>query len=744
MKDLFVKALYLPVFAAQKPDLKSDEEWEFKHQQTLERPFGSHSLILPHKTEVLVIENRGRNRDKDGKGRDKAKVSQDRDTRILSAIIVNDDKKSQRVAIVTCEDLLVICDENLVNLVCDETSWVIDTGASLYVTSRKNFFTSYTPGDFEVLKMGNDGLVSVIGKLVMRDSVTPSNATLNNYAHCLPRKQRRVSFRSRPLNRRSELLELVHLYVCGPIKFQASVEREIGKKLKCIRTDNGGEYTGLYDLVQKKLVRSRDFVFIEDQTIDDIDKTEKVDIGDFDTPMDDVVNDQQQAPIAPPAVPLRRSSRDRRSSVRAIESEHKDQWVEAMKDKLQSLHENHTFELIGRQGLYSEKGVDFEEIFSPVVKKSSIRTILSLVACYDLEVEQMDVKLLFFMVQMDVKTTFLHGDLEEELYMEQPEGFVAQGKEDSVCRLKRACMRFSGDDFIILLLYVDDMLIVGQNASRIEKLKQELSKSFAMKDLGPAKQILGIRLTRDRKAKKLWLSQERYIEKVLQRFSIDKAKAMNTPFATHFRLSVKHSPSRKKEKEEMQKIPYSSAVGSLMYTMIMRYLRGTSNMKLCFDNDKPVLVGYTDSDMAGDIDSRRSTSGYLITYVGGAVARQSRLQKCVALSTTESEFIAATEACKKMLWMKKFVNELGFTQEKYFLYCDSQSAIHLGKNSNFHARSKHIDVRYHWIRDVFEAKLLELQKIHTNDNGADMLTKALPRGKFETCCLTSGMEAFPT
>ncbi|GMI93104.1 hypothetical protein HRI_002979700 [Hibiscus trionum] len=125
--------------------------------------------------------------------------------------------------------------------------------------------------------------------------------------------------------------------------------------------------------------------------------------------------------------------------------------------------------------------------------------------------------------------------------------------------------------------------------------------------------------------------------------------------------------------------------------------------------------------MDGDIDSRRSTSGYLITYAWGAVAWQSRLQKCVALSTTESEFIAATEVCKKMLWMKKFVQELDFTQE----------------------RSKHIDVRYHWIRDVLEAKLLELEKIHTDDNGADMLTKALPRVKFEACCLTSGMKAFP-
>ncbi|GAV91753.1 hypothetical protein CFOL_v3_35141, partial [Cephalotus follicularis] len=110
---------------------------------------------------------------------------------------------------------------------------------------------------------------------------------------------------------------------------------------------------------------------------------------------------------------------------------------------------------------------------------------------------------------------------------------------------------------------------------------------------------------------------------------------------------------------------------------ILRYLRGTSSLKLSFGSEKPILVGYTDSDMAGDVDSRKSTSGYLITFSGGAVAWQSRLQKCIALSTTEAEFIAATEACKELLWMKRFVQELGFTQERYELFCDNQSAIHL-------------------------------------------------------------------
>ncbi|KAL5850362.1 hypothetical protein ACOSQ4_008375 [Xanthoceras sorbifolium] len=251
---------------------------------------------------------------------------------------------------------------------------------------------------------------------------------------------------------------------------------------------------------------------------------------------------------------------------------------------------------------------------------------------------------------------------------------------------------------------------------------------------------------------------------------MDKAKEISCPLANHFRLSSKQCPSTDKEKEETDGIPYASAVGSLMYAMvctrpdiahavgvvsrflsnpgkehwtavkwIFRYLRGTSKMCLRFGETNHVLVGYTDADMAGDVDSRKSTSGYLITFAGGAVSWQSKLQKCVALSTTEAEFIAATEACKELLWMKKFLNELGVQQDRYQLFCDSQSAIHLGKNSSFHSRSKHIDVRYHWIRDVLEKKQLQLEKIHTEENGSDMLTKILPRQFFEFCRLAAGM-----
>jgi len=294
-----------------------------------------------------------------------------------------------------------------------------------------------------------------------------------------------------------------------------------------------------------------------------------------------------------------------------------------MQDEMKSLHEDETFELVklpkGKKALKNKwvfrikqeehssqprfkarlvvkgfnqrKGIDFDEIFSPVVKMTSIQTVLGMAASFNLEIEQ-----------MDVKTAFLHGDLEEEIYMEQPEGFIEKGKENYVCKLKKSlyglkqasrqwykkfesvmgeqdykkttsdhCVfvkKFSDDDYIILLLYVDDMLIVGQNSVRINSLKKQLSKSFAMKDLGPAKQILGMKITRNRRTKKLWLSQEKYVEKVLQRFRMENAKAVSCPLTNHFKLSSKQCPSTDGEKEEMEKIPYASAVENLMNVMV--------------------------------------------------------------------------------------------------------------------------------------------------------------------------------
>jgi hypothetical protein len=503
----------------------------------------------------------------------------------------------------------------------------------------------------------------------------------------------------------------------------------------------------------------------------------------------------------------------------------KEKWINAMHDEMNSLKKNDTYDLVelpnGKhvlknkwifklkngdensmkykarlvvKGFNQKKGIDFDEIFSPVVKLSSIRIALGLVANMNLELEQ-----------LDVKTAFLHGDLNEEIYMEQPEGFEENGKEHLVCKLKKSlyglkqaprqwykkfdtfmlnqnfertnadhCVyvrNFDKNNFIILLLYVDDMLVIGQDSKLINKLKLELSNSFDMKDLGPARNILGMQIIRDRKCGKLWLSQEKYIERVLLRFNMQNAKPVNTPLATHFKLSKRHCPTTTQEKEEMSLIPYSSAIGSLMYAMvstrldiahavgvvsrylsnpgkphwdavkwILRYLRGTSTLCLCFGNSKPILEGFADADMAGDLDDRRSTSDFLFTFAGGAISWQSKLQKCVALYTTEAEYIAATEAGKEMVWLKRFLLELGLNQLNYVIFCDSQSAMDLSKNSMYHSRTKHIDVRYHWLRLAIEEQMLQLKKIHTNDNAADMLTKAVPPDKLEVCTKLAGMD----
>ncbi|GKB83650.1 putative RNA-directed DNA polymerase [Tanacetum coccineum] len=538
------------------------------------------------------------------------------------------------------------------------------------------------------------------------------------------------------------------------------------KTKPCVFLGYGQDEFGyrLYDPVQKRLVRSRDVVFEEDLTLKDVEKAERETIPQhnddlidldpvppkhFDTQFgDNIHNDEEQGaddvdaqeqpnldedvhpelpvPDMPPFLLFRRSTIEYHPSTcyfaheyvlltdggepecyaEAMKDEHKKEWFEAMEDEMNSLHENNTFELVklpkGKRALKKNgKEVLILMRFSPVVNMGSIRVVLGLAASLDLEVEQ-----------MDVKTDFLHGDLDKEIYMEQHEGFQVKGKEG---------YKFGDDDFIILLLYVDDMLIVGKKFGRIAQLKRDLSK-----------------------------------------FNMDKAKVVSSPLTTNFKLTDKDCPSFKMNIEKMDRVPYASVVGSLMYAMvcirpdlahvvgvvsrflsnpgkkhwevvkwIFRYLRGTSKLGITFGNGKPMLVGFTDSDMAGNKDNMKSTSGYLITFAGGAVSWQSRLQKCVALSTTEAEYMAATEACKELLWLKRFLQELGFKQQRYAVLCDNQSAIHLAKNSMFHKRTKHIDIRYHWIRDAIEDGMFELNKVHTDDNASDMLTKAVAREKLK-------------
>ncbi|GKV37119.1 hypothetical protein SLEP1_g45181 [Rubroshorea leprosula] len=224
-----------------------------------------------------------------------------------------------------------------------------------------------------------------------------------------------------------------------------------------------------------------------------------------------------------------------------------------------------------------------------------------------------------------------------------------------------------------------------------------------MKELGAAKKILRMEIHRDHKGGKLFLSQKKYIEKVLERFGLHEVKAMTTHLGAHFKLSSNLSPETEEEKKYIACVPYASAVGSLMYAMeamkwILRYLRGMVDVGLVYDwsvDPSENVVEFIDSDFAGDLDKRRSTTGYVFTLSGCAISWKATLQSTIALSTTKAEYMAITKA----------------------------SAIHLRKNTMYHERTKHIQVRYHFVQEVVSNGDVLVEKISTDENPVDMMTK---------------------
>uniref|UniRef100_A0A2N9HFB8 CCHC-type domain-containing protein n=1 Tax=Fagus sylvatica TaxID=28930 RepID=A0A2N9HFB8_FAGSY len=277
--------------------------------------------------------------------------------------------------------------------------------------------------------------------------------------------------------------------------------------------------------------------------------------------------------------------------------------------------------------------------------------------------------------QLDVKTTFLYRNLEEEIFMVQPEGFKKLGTKNLVCRLKKS-------------LY---------------GLKQ---------------------------SPRQW-----YKRKVLENFSMLDAKPVSTPLANHFKLSNNQCPKNAEEIEDMTRVPYASAVGCLTYNGLHQ-----AGFDSCSIAEHGILfsrqpgtnsvIGYVDADYAGDVDDRRSTTGYLFTLSGGPICWKSTLQSLVAMSTTEAEYMVVAEAAKEALWLKGLVKELGLNQSGVQMYCDSQSAIYLAKNQVYHASTKHIDVRFHKIRELIVTGDIVLEKVHTSENAADMLTKPVTKAKF--------------
>src|SRR3954454_11984294 len=418
----------------------------------------------------------------------------------------------------------------------------------------------------------------------------------------------------------------------------------------------------------------------------------------------------------------------------------------------------------------------------------SVRILLAIAAYFDYETWQ-----------MDVKTAFLNGKLTEDVYMTQPEGSVDPANADKVCKLQRSIyglkqasrswnLRFdevvtglgfikngrescvykkeSGSSIAFLVLYVDDILLIGNDVKFLNTIKDSLKNNFSMKDLGEAAYILGIKIYRDRSRRLIGLSQGTYLEKVLKRFKMEDSKKGMLPVTPGTHLSKNHCPMTNDEFEFMSKVPYASAIGSIMYAMIctrpdvsyalsstsrfqsdpgkehwkavkmiLKYLRRTKDMFLVYGGDKELVVkGYTDASFNTDPDDFKSQSGYVFTLNGGALSWKSSKQDTVADSTTEEEYIAAGNAAKEGVWMKEFITELGVVpsvQKPMEIYCDNNGAIAQAKEPRSHQKNKHVQRKYHLIRQFVNDGNIKMCKIHTDLNVADPLTKPMMRAKHE-------------
>ena len=461
----------------------------------------------------------------------------------------------------------------------------------------------------------------------------------------------------------------------------------------------------------------------------------------------------------------------------------KNKWVFRIKKDAAGKIERYKARLVAK-GFTQVFGVDYYDTWAPVAKLGSIRFLLATAAQHGWPIDM-----------FDFHSAFLNGELDsdEEVFMEQPQGYEELDKKRYVCKLLKSlyglkqagrkwydalCKALADIGFnrseadpavfyarkdnniTILACHVDDCTITGSSQVLIQNYKDKLKEKYSLTDLGPANWLLEIKITRNLEARTISLSQSSYIDSILTRFNFTDLKPFATPMDPSIRFSKDQCPQTIEETVEMSKIPYREAVGSLNYCAVatrpdiafsvsllaqfmdnpgkthweavkrvFRYLLGTKNWELTYGTTDDGLKGYTDADGSSQ-EHRHAISGYVFLVNGGAISWSSKKQELVTLSTAESEYVAATYASKEALWLRRLIGELFKpVTEPTTLYSDSQSAIALTKDGSYHARTKHIDIRYHFIRFIVQDGTINLIYCPTEDMTADMLTKALPNSK---------------
>jgi transposase InsO family protein len=494
------------------------------------------------------------------------------------------------------------------------------------------------------------------------------------------------------------------------------------------------------------------------------------------------------------------------------------QWAEAMLEEIKSLLEKDTWSILPlppgakkipcrwvftlkhapdgtiirykarlvAQGFRQVPGIDYFDTYAPVSGASTIRVILSHAAAKDLEIRQ-----------LDVKTAFLNGRLDEEIWITPPEG-LGNIPAGQACLLHRALyglkqspkvwydrlaadlgavgftpavadrglfVRHGKSETVYILIYVDDLLIIGPNDGTQQTVDFLLS-TYDCHDMGNVGSYLGLQIIRDRARRSIFINQQPNARDLVARYNMRECKSRSTPLPHDAKLTKGGSEPL----EDSTK--FARLVGELSYLavytrpdlsksvnslakylscptiahwhaalLIVRYLAGTTDLGILYQHSETPLHGYCDSDHAADVDTRRSTTAYTFILHGGVVSWGSLTQKTVAASTVEAEFMAISAAVKEALWMQKLLRCLGQEVMPLQIYSDSQGAIALAKGEAISARSKHIAVHYFFSRDRISRGEISLSYIKTGEMVADVLTKALTTDMHEACIKSMGMRS---
>ena len=430
------------------------------------------------------------------------------------------------------------------------------------------------------------------------------------------------------------------------------------------------------------------------------------------------------------------------------------------------------------KGFSQVPGQDYTETFAPVAKMNSFKLLLALAASLKLEIDH-----------LDVKTAFLQGELEEEIFMKQPPMFEESEEEDKVCQLLKPIYGLKqssrcwnkkfhttatklgfqrtrsdycvyvmrrGKELAILLIWVDDILLASNSPSLKQEIKNHLKQDLEINDLGKLRYFLGMEINDVDGG--ILLNQKRYATELLAAAGMSDCKPVSTPMETGASY-VK----RKESEEKADGVTYRRIVGGLQYLCntrpdiqyavgvvsrfvsdpsathwravkrILRYIQGTVGYGLKYSAGGGItLTGLCDADWAGDKQDRKSTSGYTFFIGGNPVSSSSRKQQTVSLSSGEAEYIALSAATQEAMWIRSMLTELGFKpKEASKIWLDNQSALAVAKNPELHSRTKHIDIRHHFIRDCVENDVIEVHYCPTKEMIADILTKALPKHQFQ-------------